>query len=278
MRKRNRGNIRSSTLFIQAIEEANNELSIQRQFLKDAIQNPELIFSLSDQYFGSKNLLSHVMNRSLIDDTKLQVHDFQAFLADLTNQFVQSWASNHGIAEEVSVEVRQTTSYPSIFAVYHKNIELIQFSIIGKFYGIREVVKKEEQIREEYDQYQREKEEKRACLSKKIEKYMEIKRDPYVYIRNHYKNLNKKGIRIIWREICEYFLITFKKKKLSDGIDKKIADLQSQLDAIEKYEDSRMNVEDEIVLSESRSTLTKALLPLFQEYNYVLEEKKNRLY
>ncbi|MFF2531373.1 hypothetical protein ACFVS2_20935 [Brevibacillus sp. NPDC058079] len=279
MRQRERREVLSSTFFIQAIEDVRNELSKQQEFLEKAIIVPELIFSSSHQFLGLKGLSSQIMNRYVSGETKLQVHDFQVFLADLTNQFVQSWAKAHGIQEEIRVEVRQPNTYPSIFAIYLKDAELIQFSITEKYYGVRDEVRQEEQIRDAYLQCEREEKEEYDALTLKLEEYKKWIDKPHEYIRNHYRNLHEKSLRMLWDEIIEHVSIPFNKKKIIEGMNIRILELESQLEWMKRRDEvHRISVQDEISLEASKVRLIRSLLPIFKEFGYVLELNRHKLY
>jgi hypothetical protein len=291
-----RREVLSSMLFIQAIEGAKEELSAQQTFLEEAIKDPHVLFSRGTDRLGKKSLVSYIMNGFVFNDGKLLVHDFQVFLADLTDRFVQEWAKSNGITESIKVEVRMPNSYPSIFAIYHKEMELIQFNVLEKFYGVRNKVKDEETIRFDYKKLVEQIEEHTEPLLVEVADYERLLNHPHQYIREHYKSKRAENIIVIGKgktkkkynyknllklplyELSEHCSIFFKKRSFNDKLKVKIENAITMIESEKRVLSRYPSIEELIEKNRIIDDLTKKLIPMFEEFDYYLEIEKHKLY
>lgn len=284
-RVREKRKVLSSSLFIKAIEEAKDELCKQEEFLRMGINNPSLIFDQANKLLGKRGLAFDVMNRNLADGGKVQVHDFQTSLADLTNQFVQYWAKEHGIEEDITVEVRTPNTFPSLFAIYFGECEVMQFSITEKIYGNHRQAKTEETIREEYAQLEKNKEDERKSLESKITEYEEMLKDTHGYVRNFYRErkkglkfFNKRRFSMLKNQVGEHISFFFKKQKLESAIQDKIDNLQKHREVLGGRYEIGMTLEESLSIERLRSDLFIKFTPMFEEFEYTHIHDRHRLY
>lgn len=296
MRVREKRNVLPSMLFLEAIEGAKNELQDQQAFIEECIGNPQMLFSMSDQKLGKRALTLHIMNGFLFNDGKLQVHDFQVFLADVTNQFVQTWAKTNGIKESISVEVRQPNTYPSLFAIYLDDQELIQFSILEKFYGVRDKIKNENEIRKEYQEREDQIEGNIKPLLERVNDYEFWLKQPHRYIRRHYQNKRKKNVTIIengkvkqkrnikvlfklpFLQCIDHYWVIFKRDHLVERLNERLESTRKMIDQEREKLKRYPPVEHYISEHQKRGELINQLLPLFREFKYRLESERYKLY
>lgn len=284
-RVREKRQVLSSSLFIKAIEEAKNELTRQEKLLQMGVNDPSLIFDQAQKVIGKRGLSFDVMNRDMLDGGKLKVHDFQTFLADLTNQFVQSWAKEHGIQEEITVEVRTPNTFPSLFAIYFGEVEIMQFSITEKIYGNHRKAKTDENIREEYARFEKDKEDERNRIESKLTEYETMIEDTHGYVRGFYREkakglkfFSKKRIRMLKNEIGEHVSFFFKKEKLESAVQEKIENLRKQLERLDERYEIGMTLEESLCMEQLMSDLYVKFTPMFEEFGYEHVNEQHRLY
>lgn len=269
----------SPSLFIQVIDKTIDRFQKQKDFLVQACSQPELLFRDAHQVIGSKrDHIYQIMNQWNEGKRVLQVHDFQMFLAELLNRFVQQWTKEHGIHQEVVVKVRKPNMFPSIFAVYHGDIELIQFDILQKYYGIRDAVKSEEEINGERNKFENEQNEQIERYKNEIAEYIKMKGSPFVYVWNYHRNHKSPNwFRGLINEVGEYFFLLFKKRKMLMLIDEAIKSCQN---AISLHEENikRVDWNEKIRISKVRAELIEKLKPLFEQYGYRLETDRHKLF
>ncbi|WCF11478.1 hypothetical protein NDS46_31470 (plasmid) [Paenibacillus thiaminolyticus] len=291
-----RQNVLSSTLFIKAIEDAKQELINQQSFLEEAIKEPSKLFGQSDQQLGRKALLFRTMSDLSFKDSNVKIHDLQEFLAGLTNQFIQKWARENGITQNITVGVRNHKSYPSVFAIYHDEIELIQFDIFEKFYGIRDKSKSEEEIRKQYQEREKEVDEKIHFLIKSIQDTEFFLAFPHKYIGRHYKRkwvenvfvrqaeMSKTLIKLknIWKlpffQVSDHLAVCFKKTFLNKRAEEIMKDQRQMIQASRDKLSSYPSIEDVIIKNQVKGELTNKLIPLFQEFGFRYETERHNLY
>lgn len=269
----------SPSVFIQVIDKTIERFQQQKAFLEQACSQPELLFQDAHRVIGSKrDHIYQIMNQWNDGKRILQVHDFQKFMAELLNRFVQQWAKEHGIHQEVVVKVRNPNTFPSIFAVYHGDIELIQFDILKRFYGIRDAIKSEEEINEERKKFENERNEQIERCKNEIAEYVKMKESPFAYVWNYHRNHKPKNwFRGLINEVGEYFFLVFKRRKMLTLIDEAIKSRQT---SISSYEDNikRVDWNEKIRISKARAELTEKLKSLFEQYGYRLETERYNLY
>lgn len=284
---RERRKLLPSSLFIEAIEGAKNELEEQQSFIEDGIKDPEILFRDSYQKLGKRALTLHIMNGFLFDESKLQVHDFQVFLAEQINLFVQAWAKSKGIVESVSIEVRKPNTYPSIFAVYHEDIELIQFSVLEKFYGIRSKAKDPNTIIIEYRERENQVERNIKPLLDRVREYQDLIDAPHKYIWKHYRrqwktSLKNKRIKNMFRlpflEIGDHFTALFRIENIVEKFQLKIDSTMQSIERERENLNRYPNIQHYIIENQLQQELTEKLIPLFEQYEYRLETEQYKLY
>ncbi|ADO59999.1 hypothetical protein [Paenibacillus polymyxa] len=279
-----RGKVLSPTLFLEAIEGAKKDLELQCEFLKQAIQNPKLLFQQADSNLGLKSIIFHIMNGFLFHDDKLLAHDFQVLLANVINRFVQEWASQKGIHEKITVRVRNEKKYPSIFAIYVEDMELIQFSLYEKFYGIRNKVFDENAIQLEYEYREEQVNKNVELMLTMVQKYEKVLAHPHQYVRDYYQNkwMNNDKLNMAWKlpflELREHFSLLLKKENVMIRVQEKLESTQARIESERKSLLRYPAIQDCIQKNHLREELTRKLMPLFEECGYRMETEQYRLY
>jgi hypothetical protein len=250
--------------FSTLIEESARELQKAQNFLLRATMQPMLLFNEAHIYLKSnRNIVTAVMTTSYLKDDKVNGHAFQVFLASILNKALQSWAKKKDISDDVRVLVRNPNSFPSIFAVYVNEQEIIQFNIFDKWYGIRDVIFTEEDIRNREAENKSTNEEALKEIEEELKRWSEIKEKPTTLMRSP----------------SDVFILLFKRSKLNKSLDKKLSSLHRQreelLKNIKREEES---IPSQIEHFHKKQVYTDLLVPFFEELSYSLEKEKYNLY
>jgi hypothetical protein len=291
--------------FTTNIDRSLDELKTQNQFLRNADQNPELLFSDAASVLQSpRSMVFSVMQRWRNEGDKIQVHDFQAYLASRIDCFVQGWAKSRGINEELHVRVRAPNTFPSHFAIcmgkaeskpgfVRSNTELIQFNIMDKFYGMKDPALTLEQIKAQYREYEEYHTKEVARIEQKIEEYKNIKEHPFRHIQSHYQNYRKTHkrssrstisfahlgvIRSYLAQAKELVWMALIGRKKMSIIDEKIKNAERMIKHANEMQAARPKMEEVIVRNDKKEKLIQKLIPLFEQYGYRLETEKHVLY
>jgi len=201
---RNRGQVEvnSGDEFIHLFEEAKEELDKAIYFIHKLEKNPLLVFTESHIHLQSTKGASFLLlNRWNKKEHSIKGHNFQTYLAYYANLHLQEWLKEHQIEEPFHIAVRNPMQFPSIFALYHEDTELIQFDVINQWYGIRKRPLTEEELLKNHhndiNRIQKEIEEQEERIQKEIDR-----RD---HPLKYYKGL---------KNILAYFMVG-KRKNLS---------------------------------------------------------------
>lgn len=138
--------VKPNSLFFSYIDDAQKELNDGLAFLKKAELDPKLLFTDSDIHLKSRGMMMAIMNHWRNENEYVKGHDFQVYVADVANRYFQDWLRQKGINEPFRLEVRNPNQFPSIFAVYHEEVELLQCNLQKKWYGVRKRPFTEEEI------------------------------------------------------------------------------------------------------------------------------------
>lgn len=251
-------------VFIKTIEEAESELKEALLFIERANQSPKLYLEESNQHIGrTKDMVLSVMNHWKRGEKEIKGYDFQAYLADACNQYFQEWMKEQSMEESLQIEVRNPRQFPSIFAIYHNQTELIQLNIFEKWYGIRENPSEEKVIKKYKDDLKFAEEN---ILS-------QIERTAIARERRDHPLQYYKGVK-------NFFAWLFhNKKKIYDSLDDRVKTEEARLlqDKVEKERIIQYHPELLRNCREKRA-LIAMVEPFFKELSYELNANRNSLY
>lgn len=201
------------------------------------------------------------LNDVLGDDIK---RDYQIFLADKANRYLKEWLESKGITAEYEMRVREYKRFPSIYAVYSDGDEVMQFSLLRKWYGVRERGMKEQEILDRYDEkMDRLKKDEETCREKL--KSAQEKRDNPL---KNYPGIKNKA-----------FILVTNKKEVYEALDKYVKSKERELVMIlVEQERNRKNVKGEIERNKKRLAAQEDVEVFFGELGYELNEDKYNLY
>jgi hypothetical protein len=252
-----------AALFLGAINEAQAQIQTQYDFIEQSISNPELLFADAHNIFGSWHAAIFQTLAYPINKTNIKVHELQGFLAELVEPFVKEWCRSNGVTHDVQVKVRNRNSFPSIFAIFSNGLEIMQFNLFEKKYGVRVKALSEEEIAEKYQDEMNRQQKNIDEFVEKIHLKRAVKANPYHYARNFKERV------IVW---C-------KMKTLQTNVDKQIEDFEKMIEIIEKNRaDYEARVPQSIAANQIKTKLVDQLTPLFTEYDYTLEKMESALY
>lgn len=265
MRSQARREVKPKTDFLNVIDEARKELEEGVAFLEVAEESPKLILTDSDKYIKStKGIVYAIMNHWRKPNEEIKGYEFQAYLAHVANRYLQEWLKIQSIKESFNIEERNPRQFPSTFAVYHEETELVQFNILEKEYGVRKRPETEDVVLEKH-------EERLVVLDKDIELQKEkvakaIERRDYPL--KHYKGLKNY---ISW--------VFLNKKKMYDSFNKLLKREESHLIYL-KEEKERAIQYLPIILEENgkKRALIEKVEPFFEELGYTFITDDHRLY
>ncbi|PLS19009.1 hypothetical protein CVD28_00990 [Bacillus sp. M6-12] len=250
--------------FSSLIEESALELQKAQLFLTKCMKEPMLLFKEAHIYLKSnRNIVTAVMTTSYMKHDKVNPHAFQVYLASILDKAIQEWVQEKEIPYDVRVLVRNPNSFPSIFAVYVNEQEVLQFNIFDKWYGTRDIIFTEEDIRNRESKTKTINEESLKEIDQELKKWTKIKEKPTSLIRTP----------------TDIFVLLFKRKKLNNSLDKKVSSLQRQKeDLLKDMRREEESIPAQIEHFQKKQDYTECLIPFFKELSYSLEDEKYNLY
>lgn len=262
--------------FIDRINLEVNKLNKQKEFIIQCIENPKISFDRIGEYMNKRDTVFQIMNGHEDKENKLSAHQFQKFLCDIVNTYFEQVFKD----PKLTVKVRNGNSFPSIFAVYYDNVEVIQFDVFQKYYGKKDEIDEQVLIENHNKQLNDIKEKNVKCLAK-LQEYKFALEHTYRWISDYYKN-NKKEIKIFKRlyyKAKDLIFFTFKKKTLLSSLEKKIKQKNNEINQLEsewfRHEEAhKKNLSDNAI----RKEITELVEPLFVKHLYRLETEKHKLY
>ena len=250
-----------------------NQLNKQREFIERSVINPELLFDKASTTLNRKNTVFKIMSVYEDGQRKMDVHEFQTFLCSIIRDFFKSVLND----ERVSIRVRDRMRYPSIFAVYYNDNEIIQFDIFERYYGKRNMKTKEE-IELYYKKQENEKLEELEFVNKKISNMQAAKANTLKWIVDFHKNKDKGILNKLYygvKEVITYFPQRDKIRKL---IDDALAKYDTQLEEIKNRYEKYSNMEADLTNLKLKEDIVSLVEPIFIKYNYRLETENHKLY
>jgi hypothetical protein len=254
--------------FISLIKQAAFELQEVEQFLQKATENPMLLFQEAHIYLKShRNMVVSAMNTSYDNPEKIKPQDFQVYLSSLLDKAIKEWAKKRGLSYDVSVQVRNPNCFPSLFAVYVDGYETIQFHLFERWYGIRENVLSEQEVKDRYKKFADSIQKQLEQIEKEMQKWQKIQKNPFSTI--------KRPLDIF----TVPYLLLFKWKTIKENLQKKIQKLYNEKSwLMEELEKEKERIDEQIHYYQMKKKHIDAVLPFFKELNYTLQTEKHKLY
>lgn len=250
--------------FCSLIEDATLELQKSQHFLQRVESNPMLLFKEGSIYLKStRNIVTSVMATSYLKNETITPHAFQVYLATVLDRAFKEWAKEQDLEHEVAVLVRQPNSFPSIFAVYVDEREVLQFNIFERWYGIRGKLYTVEELAEQY----RKSEEKALPdienSEKKLAYWKQVKEKPWTFIKS------AKDVRIL----------LFKRKTMNENIEKKISSIETQIATMKQnLTIQKEHIPELMKQQEKQVNISERMRVFFVELGYALNEERQQLY
>ena len=265
LRERNQRKIYPDDYFIESIRQSQSDLERSLAFLLKALEEPKLLYTdTKDEWISNRGMLFKALEYMAKGEKRNNLHDFQAFIADKLDRYLKEWAKNKGITEDVKVEVRNPLTYPSIFAVYYEDQEIIQFNIFEKWYGIREsLTTTEEEILSSGDTVMKTHEENIQSFVKR---------------RAEYEGLSKKPWGMV-KTPADVYILLFKRKKVIEGLQKQLENFDKRIEHESKLlQQTKDSIPHQVERSKRKITGMDSIVPFFEELDYSLEMNQYKLY
>lgn len=250
--------------FDSLLETASLELQKSKQFLQRVEGTPHLLFKEAHIYLRSaRNIVTSVMSVPHLKNDQATPHAFLIYLATLLDREFKEWAKTQDWKHDISILVRQPNSFPSIFAVYVDEREVLQFNIFERWYGVREKFHTEEELMEHYQ-----KSEKRTLSDikksdKKIVYWKDVQAKPWSFIKT----------------VEDIYIFLFKRETLNQNIEKKIVSLERNIGhMMQDLVIQRESIAETLERQEKAFTIAERMRVFFVELEYTLNEEIQQLY
>lgn len=250
--------------FCAVIEESTLELQKIQHFLQRAEADPLLLFKESSIYLkSSRNIVTSILGTSYSRNESVTAYAFQVYLATVLDRAFKDWAEKQDWKHDVSVLVRQPSTFPSIFAVYVDEREVIQFNIYERWYGIREKMYSQEELMEQYLKSEENAFSDIEERRNKLAYWIHVKDNPWSFIKNI------KDVRIL----------LFERDTIKGNIEKKITSIEQDILSMEQsLAIQKENIPRLLEQQEKRMDVMEKMRAFFVELHYDLMQEKHRLY
>lgn len=260
----NTKNVLTTSFYVNRIKDVQEELNHFIDFLNKAKENPEFFFIYAKEHLKShRSILFRSIDYKGRQSKEGTVYDFQAYLAYKMNEVFQEWKKNNDIEEDLVIKVRNPNSFPSIYAVFFDNKEVIQFNLFEKFYGSRTKYRSEEEILNagQEEEIRLREEEKRELEN--MEKLLTFRKNPLSYIAS----------------LNDFRHVVFHRKRTMRKLDRYIEKQESRIKFIQdRIQENRNRLSPTLKENEIHRKLFKLTEPFFLQYQYTLETKRSKLY
>lgn len=250
--------------FHLAIEEAVIELQKSQHFLQRVESEPLLLFKEGSIYLkSSRNIVTSILGTSYSKTEPVTTFAFQVYMATILDRAFKAWSKEQDWEHDVSVLVRQPLSFPSIFALYVDEREVIQFNIFERWYGIRGKTYTEEEFIEHYRKSEENTLTDIEKTKKEIDYWKQVKGNPWTFIKNF------KDVR----------MLLFERNTINENIEKKITAFEADISAMRRNLRSQQEgIPQLLEQQEARLEITEKMSVFFKELEYSLMEERSKLY
>ncbi|MFI2856924.1 hypothetical protein ACH6EH_07260 [Paenibacillus sp. JSM ZJ436] len=259
--------------FTDRIELTINKLSKQREFIMRAINKPELLFDKTSEMFHRKDAIFQIMSVFEDGQRKMHIHEFQDLLASIVIEFFRKEVED----ERIIVKLKNPNTYPSIFAVYYDDCEVMQFNIFERYYGMR-YRKSREEIEKHYSDQVERHHESLERINNKLLQIESFKKSPIRYIFKYHKDRNVKLYKKLFYGLKELLSFAIFSKRMAKTIDEAKIKYVGQIEESKERQQKYYNLEEDLEKMKLRDDVIAKVEPIFIKYNYRLETDSHRLY
>lgn len=265
IRKRNNKSVTSNEEFVRFFQQSQEELEKGIAFIQKIEEDPSLVFTDIQSFLSSRKGVTFALLNHWREHThEIRGHDFQSFLAYIANRHFQHWLQEKGVQEPFEIGIRNPMQFPSIFAIYHEDVELIQLDILKSWYGIRNKPLTDQQL---LIQHEKELQRIDGEIQTQLER-IEKEKDRRDHPLKHYKGI---------KNFLAYLFIN--KKKLHESFNK-LVEKEERL--LEKFKEEKAYAELYYPYQQrdhqKRMKLIEMVEPFLKEYNYEFMTDKYKLY
>mgnify|MGYP001167357889 CR=1 FL=1 len=250
--------------YVKLLEEARTELEAETEFLREAISEPIRFFTeTKDRLKSHRSILYRVLDFKSRRGP-CSPHEFQQFLITKLDGVFQDWLQKNKKELSLSIRLRNPSTFPSLFAVYDNDTEILQFNIFEKTYGIRQRPLTEEEILMRGQEKERQLRTLKQAEERKLKELANVKEKPYLYIFTSWEGFFHLFLR---------YEQTMKRiRELMEWSRGKIETLDDQIKA------NRESLPSIIQANVNRQKAIEAAEPFFLELGYSLETRQEKLY
>jgi len=250
--------------YISLLEEVRSELEAETEFLKKAAVEPIRFFTETKERFKSHRSMLFLSLNYKARQGQGSVHEFQRFLAEKMNEVFQAWLLQNGTNLPLSIRVRTRSSFPSLFAVYDGDTEILQFNIFEKTYGIRQRPLTEEELLKRGQDEERRLRTLKNKEEKSLAELVKVKEKPYLYSFSSWKG---------------FYLLFLRYERTMKRINELIKETKERVCDFEKQiRLKREALPSQIQANERRRKAVEAAEPFFKSLGYSLETRREKLY
>jgi succinate dehydrogenase flavin-adding protein (antitoxin of CptAB toxin-antitoxin module) len=266
--------------FINKIQSTQDKLNRAFYFLKWASDNPKLFFTDSKRELGTEMRNSNIIFAAMDYERKLNTspkHDLQKYIGDELNDYFQHWLHEEKgyTNEDLKVEVSTENSFPSLYCVKHKDNPIIYFDIYEQFWGIRNKVRNELDIRKTVQQNKNKLKEENEQYENKLELYRKIKHHPIQFALKNEENRKRNFYGLL----NDLYIVVFHQMQIKNNIPEKIKKYQKLIDHNEE-EIIKWNIQlqKDIKYNFNKQCAINIVKQLFDEIRYREETETYKLY
>lgn len=264
----NRENARNkkvdSTIFMDSVKKETKKLMEAQSFFEKALEKPELLFTEAKTAWGSTtHIFFKAIDKARKENNTGTVHDFQELLANTLDRHFAAWKKERGIEIDSNVEVRNPSSYPSIFAIYVDGMEILQFNIFKQWYGVRQQPQEVEETKKQHEQKVKQSRDLIEEWEAEISYLEDLKKNPRKYVKS----------------LKDAFLMFTKLKRIRANADVKISKTRSSIEReLKRIEDYEKELPYYLKKNEERRQAIEWTVPFLKEKKYEEKTEKNMLY
>jgi hypothetical protein len=266
--------------FIDKIQSTQDKLNRAFYFLKWASDNPKLFFTDAKRELGTEMRNSNILFAAMDYERELYTspqHDLQKYIGNKLNEYFWYWLlEEKGYTnEELKVEVSTENSFPSLYCVKYKDSQIIHFDIYEQFWGIRNKVRNELDIRKTAQQSKNKLKEENEKYKNKVELYRKIKDHPIQFVLKN-EEKRKRDFRGL---LDDLYSVVFHQKQIKNNAPERIEKYQKLIDRNEaEIIKCDTQLQKDIKYNFDKQCAIDIVKQLFDEIDYREEKETHKLY
>lgn len=249
--------LKGTTELIERVKLVEDILKEHLHFIREIEKNKIKIYEdFKEQVYNNRFILSEVYGRNYKSD-------FQIYTASIANDYLQEWLNKNNIQKNYEIRLRNLYSFPSTYAIYLGEFELMQFNLGDKWYGIRVKGIEDKELERKYEEDLKELEDRAKKAEKDLLEWEEALKHPYKTFKGIKNKLNLITKNKTVKEALEDKVHVKREWLISTLIDIEMRKKQHERDK----ENNKLRLDAE-----------KDLVKFFEELGYSLMEQKEKLY